>query len=82
MYHKSEAVQQARRELIQQLFDKICEPCKFEELKGNTCVVLSHVWLQNIATKEGLFELEEWAHPELKEQLLEKIEIFLTKHIR
>ncbi|MFX0023921.1 MAG: hypothetical protein ACFE9S_16460, partial [Candidatus Hermodarchaeota archaeon] len=70
------------RELIQQTLDKICEPCNFREFKSNTFVVLCHLWLQIKAKKEGLFELEEWAQPQHKDQLVEKIEAFLIKHIR
>lgn len=36
MYHKSEEVKQARRELIQQTLDKICETRDFSELKRTT----------------------------------------------
>ncbi len=82
MTPKSDAVQQARRDMIQQTLDKICEPCEFRELKSRTFVVLCHLWLHIKAEKEGLFELEEWAHPQPRDQLIEKIESFLTKHIR
>ncbi len=82
MSKHSSAVQQARKEMIQQTLDKICEPCEFRELKSRTFVVLCHLWLHNIATEEGLFELEEWAHPQLRDRLIYKIETFLKKHIK
>ncbi|MFW9971472.1 MAG: hypothetical protein ACFFDF_14855 [Candidatus Odinarchaeota archaeon] len=82
MSQKSEEILKARRELIRQTLDKICEPCNFWEFKSKTFVVLCHLWLHIKAEKEGLFELEEWAHSELKNQLIKKIETFLTKNIR
>ena len=82
MAQKSEAVLKARRELVQQTLDKICEPCDFCNLKSRVFVVLSHLWLHKTAEKEGLFELDECADPRLRDQLIEKIEIFLTKHIK
>ena len=82
MHQKSEAVKQARKELIEQTLEKIRETSDFRELKTRTFVVFAHLWLHNIAKEEGLFELDEWAHPELRDQLIEKIEIFLTKHIK
>lgn len=82
MHQKSEAVKQARKELIEQTLEKIRETRDFRELKTRTFVVLTHLWLHTEAKKEGVFELEEWAHPELRDQLIEKIEMFLTKHIK
>jgi hypothetical protein len=82
MTQKSEAVLKARKEMIQQTLDKICETCDFWELKSKTFVVLCHLWLHIIAKEEGLFDLEEWAQPQQKDQLVEKIEAFLIKHIR
>jgi hypothetical protein len=79
---KSEAVLKARREMIEQTLDKICEPCDFWDLKSRTCVVLCHLWLHKIAKEEGLFELDEWAHPQLRDQLIDKINNFLIKHIK
>ena len=82
MNQKGEVVLKARRELIQQIFDKICEPCDFRELKSKIFVVLCHLWLHIKAKEEGLFELEEWAHPQLIDQLIKRIESFLIKHIK
>ena len=82
MTQKSEAVLKVRRELIQQTFDKICEPCDFRELKSRTFVVLCNLWLHIKAKKEGLFELEEWTSPQLRDRLIEKIEVFLTNQIK
>lgn len=71
MYQKSGAVKQARRELIQQTLDKICKTRDFNELKSNTFVVLSHLWLHKIVEEEGLFKGEEWSHPECRDELIE-----------
>jgi hypothetical protein len=62
--------------------DEIHEPCDFWELKSHTFVVLLHLWLHVKAKEEGLFDLEDWEHPELKEHLIEKIESFLIRHIK
>lgn len=82
MLHKYEAVLKARRELIQQTLDKICKPCDFRVLKSRTFVVLCHLWFHYIAKEEKLFELEEWENSQLRDQLIEKIEAFLIKHIK
>jgi len=82
MYEKSEALKQARRELIQQSFDKICEIRDFRDLKSKTYVVLSHLWLHKRAEEENLFKAEEWSSPECRDELIKKIRDFLTMHIR
>ncbi|MEE9378779.1 MAG: hypothetical protein V3V33_12175 [Candidatus Lokiarchaeia archaeon] len=82
VYEKSEAVIQARRELIQQSLDKICETRDFSELKQTTYVVLAHLWLHKRAEQENLFNAEEWSNPECRDELIKKIRDFLTKHIR
>jgi hypothetical protein len=82
MSHESKGVKLARSSLIQQTLAKIRETRDFRDLKRNTFVVLAHLWLHNIAKEEGLFKLDEWEQPKFREQLIEKIEIFLIKHIR
>ncbi len=82
MYEKSEAVKRARRELIQQILDKICKTQNFSELRTTTYVVLMHLWLHIKAEEERLFKGEEWLHPECRNVLLKKIEEFLVRHIR
>ena len=82
MYEKSEAVKQARRELIQQTLDKICETRDFRDLKKRTYVVLSHLWLHKRAEEENLFKAEEWSNPECRDELIIKIKEFLFRHIR
>jgi len=82
MYEKSEAVKQARIELIQQTLDKIIETRDFSELKRTTFVVLAHLWLHKIAEEENLFRLEEWSNPECRDELLDKMKAFLVKHIK
>lgn len=82
MSQKSKAVKQARKELIQQTLEKIRETRDFSDLKTRTFVVLAYLWLHIRAEKEGLFKLDEWAHIQLREQLIERIGSFLTKYIR
>lgn len=82
MYEKSEILQQARRELIQQTLDKIIETRDFSELKRTTYVVLAHLWLHKIAEEENLFEAQEWFNLECRNELIKKIEEFLINHIR
>ena len=82
MYEKSEALQQARRELIQQTMDKICEPRNFRDLKSTTYVVLSHLWLHKRAEQENLFNAEEWSNPECRDELIKRIREFLIRNIR
>ncbi len=61
MNQKSEAVKRARRKLIQQTLDKICETRDFSELKTNTYVVLAHLWLHKKAEEEN-FMLSYFSH--------------------
>jgi len=82
MHEKSEAVKQARRELIQQTLDKICDTRDFSKLRTSTYVVLAHLWLHKIAEEENLFKAEEWYQPECRDVLIERIEEFLIRHIR
>jgi len=82
MYHKSEAVKQARRELIQQTLDKICETQDFNDLKRTTYVVLAHLWLHKKAEEENLFKAEEWSSSKSRDELIKKIKEFLIRHIR
>lgn len=82
MYQKSEAVRKARRELIQQTLDKICETRDFSDLKGRTYVVLAHLWVHIKAEEENLFKAEEWSNPECRDELIKKIREFLIRHIR
>ncbi len=82
MHHKSEAVKQARRELIQHTLDKICKTRDFHDLRTRTYVVLAHLWLHGKAEEENLFKLEEWSNPECRDKLIEKVREFLIKHVR
>jgi len=82
MYEKSEELQQARRELIQQTLDKIIETRDFRDLKQTTYVLLAHLWLHKIAEEENLFKAEEWSNPEYRDELIKKVKEFLTRHIR
>ncbi|GAH67762.1 unnamed protein product [marine sediment metagenome] len=82
MYEKSEAVKQARRELIQQTLDKIIETRDFSEFKRTTYVVLAHLWLHKIAEQENLFKLDEWSHPECRDELIKEIREFLIRNIK
>jgi len=82
MCQESEGVKLARSSLIQQTLTKIRETRDFRDLKRNTFVILAHLWLHTLAENEGLFELDGWEQPKLREQLIEKIETFLTSHIR
>ena len=81
MYEKSEALQQARRELIQQTLDKIRKTRDFSELKSKTYVVLAHLWLHKRAEEENLFKAEEWSNPKCRDELLKKIKEFLIRNI-
>ncbi len=82
MYERSEAVRQARRELIQQTLDKIIKVRDFNELKRETYVVLAHLWLHKKAEEKNLFKLQEWSNPECRDVLIEKIKSFLIEHIK
>jgi len=82
MTQTSEVIKRARRELIQQTLDKICETRDFNELKRIINVILMHLWLHKIAEQEKLFESEKWLHPECRDELIEKIREFLVRHLK
>ena len=82
MSEKSEAVKQARRELIQQNLDKIIETRNFSDLKRTTYVVLAHLWLHKRAEEENLFKAEEWSNSECRDEIIERVKAFLIKYIR
>ena len=82
MTHGNQAVKQARNDLIQQTLQKIEKNRDFHQLKTETYVVLSHLWLHKTAEQEQLFNAEEWTKPECREVLINKIREFLIKHIR
>ncbi len=82
MVSKSDKCKQARRELIQQALDEICETPDFNSLYSRTYCVLAKFWLHIKAEKENLFKAEEWSNPKGRDELLKKIKEFLIKHIR
>jgi len=82
MTQTSDAIKKARMALIQQTLDKICKVRDIRELKTSTHVILMHLWIHKKAEEESLFEGDEWAHPECRDELLKKIKEFLEKHIR
>ena len=82
MTNKSDRCQQARRELIQQALDEICETPEFRNLLSKTYCVLAKFWLHVKAEKENLFKGEEWTNPKCRDEVTKKIEDFLIKHIR
>ena len=82
MAQKNEAVLRARKELIQQTFEKICKKKEFSELRIHTRVVLMHLWLHIKAEEEGLLTLPEWDNPENREDILKRVKGFLVTHIK
>ena len=82
MIIKHKKCQQARRELIQQALDEICETSNFNNLLSTTFYVLAKFWLHIKAEKENLFSGEEWSDPNCRDVIIEKIKAFLIKHIR
>ena len=82
MVSKSDRCEQAKRELIQQAMDKICEKRDFSDFKRRAYVVLTHLWLHIKVEKENLFKAEEWSNPECRDELRKRIKCFLIKHIQ
>lgn len=82
MHQRNEAIEKARRELIQQTLDKIINTWDFSDLKRTTYVTFAHLWLHKKAEEENLFDAEEWSKPDCRDELMKKITTFLTKHIR
>jgi len=82
MTAKIDEVKQARWSLIQQTFDKVCNVPSYSNFHSNTFCVIAHLGLQLIAKEEGLLDGGDWYNPECKERQLEKVKVFLIKHIR
>ena len=82
MYEKSEAVKQARRELIQQAFNEICDVPSYSSLYMRAFYVIAKFGLQLKAKEERLFETEGWDEPQYRVELLRKLKDFLNRYIR
>lgn len=82
MTAKSNEVQKARWSLIQQTFDQIFNIPSYSDFRSNTFCAVAHLGLQLKAEEEELLDGDDWYDPECKERQLEKVRVFLIKHIR
>ncbi|MHA2400668.1 MAG: hypothetical protein ACXADU_17495 [Promethearchaeota archaeon] len=70
---------QAREELIQYALDKVRNVPVYEDFSTNSFCVIANFGLQLKAKEEALFDNIEWIE---REETVNKIEIFLRKHIK
>ena len=79
----SREVLEARRSLIQQAFDEICAELDMNHFYTHTYCVFLKLWLHKKAEEEEIFTpKEDWFNHECRNELLEKVNCFLTKHIK
>jgi len=79
---KESKIEKARRALIQQALDEICNVPNYNTSYCSTFCVIAKLGLQMKVKEEKLFEMGDWNNPECHDELIEKEKIFLVKQIR
>ena len=75
-------IEQARKILIRQALDDICDVPGFSNFYLHAHYVIAKLGLLLKAREECLFIPEEWSNSECKDDLIKKIEEFLIKNVR
>jgi len=78
----SNKVKQARWSLIQHALDEIYNVPDYSNFYSNTFCVIAKFGLQLKAKEERLFGTGDWHNPECRDELIEKVKVFLIKYIR
>jgi len=71
-----------RKRFVQQLFDEICDVPEYNSFYTHIYSKIAGLGLQGKTKEENLFADVDWSTPKGKDELLEKIRMFLMKHIR
>lgn len=72
---------EARRMMVQGVMEEIINVRNFINFHRRVFHVIAKFGLQQKAKEEKLFLTGNWANPECKDELIEKIRKFLFKHI-
>ena len=75
-------IEQSRNLLVQLALDDICSMENFSDFHLHAYYVIAKLGLQRKAKKEELFEGKEWSNPQYKDVLIEKLKMFLIRHIK
>lgn len=78
----SEKIKQIRRECVESTLEDIINVPAYSSFHSHAYCKLMHLGLLLKAEEECLFDKEEWSNPEKRDDLIKKIESFLTRHIR
>jgi len=73
---------EARKMMVQDAIDEITNVQNFNNFYQRSFYQIAKFGLQLKARKEKLFTSDNWSDPRYKDELIEKIREFLTKHLK
>ena len=82
MNHTNHTKEQAREFLKQEALKEIRKVSDFGGFQNRVFCVLAKYGLQLNAKEEKLLSGDEWSNPARKDFLLNKVELFLDKHVK
>jgi len=82
MNHTNHTKEQAREFLKQEALKEIHKVSDFGRFQDRVFCVLAKYGLQLNAKEEKLLSGDEWSNPARKDFLLNKVELFLDKHVK
>ncbi len=68
--------------LVQGTIDEITNVQNFNDFYQRSFYQFTKIGLQLDARKENLFASDHWSNPQCKDELIENIRKFLTKHLK
>ena len=73
---------EARKMMVQAAIDEISKVQNFNDFYQRSFYQIAKFGLQLDARKENLFTSDNWSDPQCKDELIENIRKFLTKHLK
>jgi len=73
---------EARKMMVQSAIDEISKVQNFNNFYQTSFYQIAKFGLQLDARKENLFASDHWSDPQCKDELIENIRKFLTKHLK
>ena len=77
-----EKINKARQLLIDLALEEICSEKNFPDFCRHAYYVIAKLGLQLKSKEDELFEGEEWSNPRCKDYLIQKLTMFLIRHIK
>lgn len=78
----SEKIKRIRREYVETIIEDIINIPTYSNFYSHAYCKLMHLGLRLKAEEENLFDKEEWSNSKNRDEMIKKIERFITKHIR